>query len=80
MVSVRQIKAARALLDWTQSDLSQKADVSTITLKRLETKGIATARQGTLESIERAFIAAGIEFLDDKAKEGAAILKKIKKK
>lgn len=81
MISIRQIKAARALLEWTQDDLAKKAKVSIITIKRMEKEGLDNARSGTLQCIEDAFTSAGIEFIEDKAKEGAVVLKgKIKKK
>ena len=35
-VSIRQIKAARALLNWSQDDLAARSGVSTPTVKRLE--------------------------------------------
>jgi DNA-binding XRE family transcriptional regulator len=35
-VSMQQIKAARALLSWSQGDLAEAADVSIPTVKRLE--------------------------------------------
>ena len=35
-VSIRQIKAARALLAWSQEELAEKSGVSTPTVKRLE--------------------------------------------
>ena len=35
-VSIRQIKAARALLAWSQEDLASAADISVPTIKRLE--------------------------------------------
>ena len=37
-VSIRQIKAARSLLAWSQEQLAAAADVSTPTIKRLEAK------------------------------------------
>lgn len=37
-VSIRQIKAARALLGWSQTDLAKRSDVSEPTIMRLEAK------------------------------------------
>lgn len=36
-VTVTQIKAARALLEWNQADLAQAANVGLATIKRFET-------------------------------------------
>ena len=65
-VSIRQIKAARALLDWSQEELASLAEVSIPTIKRLESnEGPLGGRSETVEKIQRAFQAAGIEFIDE---------------
>ena len=79
MVSSRQMKAARALLDWSQGELAEKAGVVPITIKRAE-KDISATKANIIEAIEKAFAAAGIEFIDNATKEGAVVLKKAKKK
>lgn len=80
MISSRQIKAARALLDWSQDDLAQKSGVSPITVKRAE-KSTEASRAGILEAIERALMDAGIEFIGSASKEGATVLKgKVRKR
>ena len=65
-VSIRQIKAARALLGWSQEHLAAAADVSLPTIKRLEASdGPLKGRSETNEKIQRALQAAGIEFIDE---------------
>lgn len=65
-VSIRQIKAARALLGWSQTDLAGKADVSIPTIKRLEAEdGLLGGRSETGEKIHAALEAAGVEFIDE---------------
>ena len=65
-VSIRQIKAARALLDWSQEQLAIAAEVSIPTIKRLESnEGPLGGRNETGEKIQRALQAAGIEFIDE---------------
>lgn len=76
MTSARQIKAARALLGWSQQEIAKKLDISIITVKRIEKEGMVNTRAGTVEALEKMFTGAGIEFIDDKTKEGAVILKK----
>ena len=62
-VSVRQIKAARALLDWSQERLAKEASVSVPTIKRLEAAdGELGGRGDTIEKIRAAFERKGIEF------------------
>ena len=47
-VSIRQIKAARALLGWSQDELSAAADISLPTIKRLEAaEGWLAGRRST---------------------------------
>ncbi len=59
----RQIKAARALLDWSQDDLAQAARLSVATIRKLELGGISP-RCSTTNVIREAFEREGIEFLD----------------
>ncbi len=62
MVNAAQVRAARALLNWSQDDLANRANVSARTLNYLE-KGMRHPQKQTLRDIERAFTEAGIEFL-----------------
>ena len=65
-VSIRQIKAARALLGWSQEDLAGEADVSIPTIKRLEASdGLLGGRTETAEKIVMALTSAGIEFINE---------------
>jgi DNA-binding XRE family transcriptional regulator len=65
-VSIRQLKAARALLAWSQSQLALAADVSIPTIKRLEAQeGLLGGRNETGTKIQIALEAAGIEFIDE---------------
>jgi predicted transcriptional regulator len=65
-VSIRQIKAGRALLAWSQEQLAAAADVSIPTIKRLEAQdGPLGGRTETGFKICSALEAAGIEFIDE---------------
>jgi predicted transcriptional regulator len=65
-VSIRQIKASRALLAWSQEDLAEAADVSLPTIKRLEANdGPVGGRSGTGAKIQIALERAGVEFIDE---------------
>jgi transcriptional regulator with XRE-family HTH domain len=62
-VSIRQIKAARALLGWSQSDLAGASGISEPTIKRLEANdGEIGGRADTAEKIQVALESAGVEF------------------
>jgi transcriptional regulator with XRE-family HTH domain len=65
-VSVRQLKAARALLAWSQEQLAVAADVSIPTIKRLEAQdGPLGGRNETGTKICMALEAAGAEFISE---------------
>ena len=64
MFSVRQMKAARALLAWSQGDLAEASGVSEPTIARLESEdGPVGGRLGTGEKLRAALEKAGVEFI-----------------
>lgn len=63
MITLAQIKAARALLNWTQEKLARAAGLSLPGINNLE-RGLTSPRKETLAAIESALGLAGIEFLD----------------
>ena len=81
-VSVRQIKAARALLAWSQEQLAAAANVSVPTIKRLEAHdGPLGGRSDTGEKIEAALEDAGIVFIDENGEgPGVRLRKRVPKK
>ncbi len=62
MPTIEQIRAARALLDWSQSDLADQAGLSQTGIARIE-NGTNKPNTQTLEKISAAFENANIEFL-----------------
>ena len=66
MVSVRQIKAGRALLGWSQSDLASESGISEPTIARLESvDGALGGREATVLRIRAALERGGIQFIDE---------------
>jgi transcriptional regulator with XRE-family HTH domain len=66
LISSAHIRAARALLGISAEQLSQMANVPHRTIQRFESaEGIPPSRSGTLERVQRALEAAGIEFIGD---------------
>jgi transcriptional regulator with XRE-family HTH domain len=64
MVSGAQIRAARALLNWSAEALAEKVGITRHTVQRLEQHdGIPPSRSQTLDDIRRAFEGAGVEFI-----------------
>ncbi|MGB4107867.1 MAG: helix-turn-helix domain-containing protein [Alphaproteobacteria bacterium] len=62
MPTIEQIRAARALLDWSQSDLANYADLSQTGIARIE-NGTNQPNSQTITKIKAAFENADIEFL-----------------
>jgi transcriptional regulator with XRE-family HTH domain len=66
LVAIRQVKAARALLGWSQGDLARRSSVSEPTIARLESAdGEMAGRANTIEKIIFAIRKAGIEFIPE---------------
>ena len=65
LITPEQIRAARALLRLEQEELARRAQVSVITVRRLEAPdGITKVAPGTVDEVQRALEAAGAEFVD----------------
>jgi transcriptional regulator with XRE-family HTH domain len=63
MITTRQVKAARALLGWSQADLANHSHVSEPTIARLESAdGVLGGRTETAEKIRQAIERGGVEF------------------
>lgn len=63
MITGAQIRAARGLIGWKQSDLAKASGISEISIKNIE-RGVTDPRSSTLAAIQAAFDAAGVVFLD----------------
>lgn len=69
MISGKQIRAARALLDWSGQELADKCDISLKTLRRYEPQeGVPSGNTKTLESIKFVLEEEGIVFSGDPVK------------
>lgn len=62
MISAKQIRAARSLIGWTQEELATAAGLSLAVVNNVE-RSATDSRRSTIEKIQRALEAAGIEFL-----------------
>lgn len=81
MITPAQIRAARALIGWKQSDLASASGISEISIKNIE-RGATDPRSSTLGAIQASFEKAGVVFLDpgDTRDGGAGVrLKKAKR-
>ena len=64
MISPQQCRAARALLDWSQQQLADRANVGIVTIRQLEAS-VHEPRRATLDVVRRALEAGGVEFIDE---------------
>jgi transcriptional regulator with XRE-family HTH domain len=73
-----QIRAARALLGWSQTTLARSAGVGLSTLQRIEQgKGVVKGNFDTVLKIQKALENAGIRFSEEDSGEvGVRLLKK----
>ncbi|WP_148211432.1 helix-turn-helix domain-containing protein [Brucella microti] len=65
-MNAEQIRAARALLNWSQGDLVKASKLSLTTIRRMEDGAIGPQRSsvGNVEAVQRALESAGVTFID----------------
>lgn len=77
LVSIRQIKAARALAGLSQTDLAKASGISLPTIKRLEAQdGDIGGRPATVAAIRAALEGAGVVFLPENGNGPGVALRK----
>ncbi|MEJ0061666.1 MAG: helix-turn-helix transcriptional regulator [Alphaproteobacteria bacterium] len=64
MITGRQIRAARSLLEWKAEDLAREAGLTRVTVSKIEADTVQP-HEKTIASITNAFDRHGVEFLDD---------------
>ena len=74
MITSRQVRAASALLGWTQEMLADKALVALTALKRLESDRLQV-REDTRDQVRRALETADIVFLSSGRGEGVMLVR-----
>jgi len=65
MVTVEQLRAARGLLGWSQSELAARAGLSLPTVKRLEAGFGPRVSDEARSRLQRAIEAAGLQFIEE---------------
>ncbi len=73
MISARQLKAARALLGISQSQLAERAGVGVATIRRLETSDEVRGQAATLAKLQIALTEEGIIFITRDAAFGEGV-------
>jgi transcriptional regulator with XRE-family HTH domain len=64
-VTAEQLRAARALLGWSQTELAKQAGMSLPTVKRVETDRGPRVSNEARSALHRALALGGIEFIDE---------------
>ena len=82
MISIEQIRAARGLLGWSQSQLAEAAGKSLPTIKRLEREdgeGPAVS-EDVRDAVQAALEKAGVEFIPENGGGAGVRMKRREKK
>ena len=74
MITGRQVRAARALLNWKQEMLAERALVALTALKRLESERGLPVHEGTRDQVRRALESASVIFIDSDRGRGVMLL------
>lgn len=81
MATIRQVKAARALLAWSQIDLASKSGVSVPTIERLEAAdGPIGGRPETADKLRTALERAGVIFIEANGEGPGVRLRKARRR
>nr|WP_312969563.1 helix-turn-helix transcriptional regulator [Brucella intermedia] len=66
-MDAKQIRAARALLNWSQGALVEASGLSLTTIRRMEDDAIGPQRSsaGNVEAVANVLQAAGVQFLEN---------------
>lgn len=65
MLTAAQIKAARALVDWSQPQLAEASGLSMPTIRRMEGPlGPGRSSAANVEAVKQALEGAGVTFMD----------------
>jgi transcriptional regulator with XRE-family HTH domain len=65
LFSPSQIRAARALIGWSQTDVASAAGLSIPTIKRAEADGGIRVSEDAMLAITNALKKAGVEFIEE---------------
>ena len=76
MISVEQIRSARAMLGLKQAELAKKAGLSTATLNNIERSVQLDPKLSTMRAIQQALESCGISFLNPETGEQGLLMKR----
>ncbi len=80
VITIQQLRAARGLLGWSQSQLAARAGLSLPTVKRLEGGFGPRVSDDARKKLQRALESAGVEFIDENGGGAGVRLRKRQQK
>lgn len=75
MITPAQLRAARALLDWSQQRLAEAANIGNATIRNFEA-GRSAPQSATLTVLQQALETAGVIFVDENGEGPGVRLRK----
>lgn len=63
MITAAQMRAGRALIEWSQQELADRSGVSLPTIKRMEKVGPGRSAGDTIAAVQSTLEAAGVQFI-----------------
>lgn len=74
MITVAQLRAARALIGWSQPELAERSGVGVATIRRMEgSRGLPKTTAENVWKVQRALEAAGVVFIDQNEAIGPGV-------
>ncbi len=64
-LSKEQIRAGRALIGLSASDLAERTGLGLSTIQRMENRGTGSSTMANVDAVQRALEAAGVEFIPE---------------
>ena len=78
-ITIEQIRAARALLGWSQTELAERAGLSLPTVKRVEINSNLRVSSVARQRLRVALEEGGVEFIDENGGGPGVRLRKVTK-
>jgi transcriptional regulator with XRE-family HTH domain len=73
MITARQVRAARALLGWTQRELAEASGLSLAVVNNIEREA-TSGRASTLRKLQSALEEAGIQLIEDRTNDAIGVV------
>jgi transcriptional regulator with XRE-family HTH domain len=65
LITIEQLRGARGLLGWSQTELARRAELSLPTVKRFEAGTGLRVSEEAVDKMQRALEAGGVDFIEE---------------